>query len=71
MVGCPARQAAFFARIVPLIRPMDRRLSLDENLLLALCAHEHGWEDSHNDRLHNMFGVTHAGGNNMAFASDQ
>ena len=71
MTACPAKQSAFFGRMVKLIRPMAGRLSVDEDFILALCANEHGWEDSHNDRLHNMFGVTHAGGNNLAFVSDQ
>lgn len=71
MLGCPAKQSAFFGRMVRLIRPMAKRLAVDENYLLALCANEHGWEDAHNDRLHNLFGVTKAGGNNLAFSSDQ
>jgi len=70
MGGCPTKQSAFFVRMVPLIRPMAERLNINEDYLLALCAHEHGWEDQHNDRLHNLFGVTKGGGNNLGFSSD-
>ena len=69
MAGCPAYVAEFFTRLVPLVRPMAKRLGIDEDYLLALSVHEHGWADSHNDKLHNLFGTTHGGGNNLSYAS--
>ena len=72
MAACTPIQAAFFARMTPLMAPMALRLKIDVDFLLALCAFEDAWgHDAHNDRLHNLFGVTRAGGNNLAFASDQ
>ncbi len=67
---CPATQATFFTRMVPLVRPVAKRLATDENYILTLSAHEHGWADEHNDKLHNLFGTTHAGGNNLSYSSD-
>ncbi len=58
-------------RLLPLVRPMAKQLDFDENFLLALSIREHGWQDAHNDKLHNLFGTTHAGGNNLGYASDQ
>jgi hypothetical protein len=71
MVGCPAYQARFFERFVPLVRPVAKRLGFDEDFLLTLAVHEHGWVDEHNDKLHNLFGTTQAGGNNLSYASDE
>ena len=50
---------------------MAQRLGVDEDFLLTLSVHEHGWADPHNDKLHNLFGTTKAGGNNLSYASDE
>lgn len=72
MTACTPIQAAFFTRMTPLMQPMASRLSIDVDFLLALCAYEDAWgHDAHNDRLHNLFGLTQAGGRNLPFASDQ
>ena len=72
MAACTPKQAAFFTRMVPLMQPMATRLNLDIDYLLALCAFEDAWGgDPHNDVLHNLFGLTQAGGRNLAFATDQ
>ncbi|MGI4802812.1 MAG: hypothetical protein ACRYG8_54035 [Janthinobacterium lividum] len=71
MASCPAYLAAFFGRFVLLVRPTAKRLGIDEDYLLTLAAHEHNWSGAHNDCLHNLFGTTHAGGNNLAYESDE
>ena len=72
MAACTPVQAAFFVRMTPLLQPMGTRLSIDVDFLLTLCAYEDaGGHDAHNDVLHNLFGITQAGGHNLGFASDQ
>lgn len=69
-VACNADKKDFFDTITPLVLPMTTRLNVDVNFLLALVAFEDSWgQDVHNKALHNIFGITHAGGNNMAFTS--
>ncbi len=50
---------------------MAKRLDTNAEFLMALSSWESGWMDAHNRALHNLFGVTHAGANNLSFASDQ
>lgn len=70
--ACHADQKNFFESIAPLIAPLAQRLQLQEDLLLALVAFEDSWgQDEHNKRLHNLFGITQAGGNNLAFETYQ
>jgi hypothetical protein len=72
MSACPPAQKNFFATFVPLIRPMAKRLGTNEDLILALSAFEDSWgQDAHNQKLHNIFGITQAGGNNLSFLSYQ
>jgi len=72
MSGCPPAQQNFFATVLPLIRPMAQRLGTNEDLILALSAFEDSWgQDAHNKKLHNIFGITQAGGNNLSFTSYQ
>ncbi len=72
MANCSADKKDFFDSIVPLVRPLAIRLNVDENLLLTLVAFEDAWgQDPHNKVLHNIFGLTKAGGNNLKFASYQ
>ena len=67
---CHDRRRAFFDEITPLISPLPKRLDVDEDFLLALVAFEDAWgQDVHNKKLHNLFGVTQAGGNNIAFST--
>ena len=64
--------AHFFATFDPMIAPMAQRLDMDRDLLLAIIAHEDTWgTDEHNDKLHNIFGVTNAGGPNLGYSSYQ
>ena len=72
MTVCTPIQAAFFARMTPLMSPMAARLGIDVDFLFALCAFEDAWgHDAHNDALHNLCGITQAGGRNLSFVSDQ
>ena len=70
VANCHVDKKNFFESIIPLVRPLAIRLNIDEDLLLALVAFEDAWgQDEHNKKLHNIFGVTNAGGNNLAFTS--
>ena len=72
MSVCTPIQAAFFARLTPLMQPMATRMGVDVHYFPALCAFEDAWgHDAHNDILHDLFGVTKAGGRNLSFPSDQ
>ena len=71
MVGCPGYISAMLNRLAPLVGPMAKRLDFDEDFLITLAVHEHGWSDLHNDRLHNLFGTTHGGHANLGYDSDQ
>ena len=71
-MACPDDKKDFFETLLPLIRPMTARLALNEDLILALSAFENRWgQDAHNKVLHNLFGLTHAGGKNLSFPTDQ
>lgn len=48
-----------------------RRFRTNEDFLMALSSMESGWLDPHNQDLHNLFGVTKAGGNNLNFPTYQ
>jgi hypothetical protein len=65
---CLTKMGPFFANL-PLYQAMGNTLDTDANFLMALSSLESGWLDSHNRGLHNLFGVTNAGGNNLSFAS--
>lgn len=59
----------FFDTLQPGVEALAARLGIDESWLLGLGVHESGWLDAHNRRLNNPFGVTHAGGSNVGYAS--
>ncbi len=72
MATCNPGKQDFFDTMIPLVRPMATRLTVDEDFLLAIVAFEDSWgQDAHNKKLHNIFGLTKAGGNNLAFSSYQ
>jgi hypothetical protein len=60
----------FFANLA-IYQDMAKRLDTNADFLMALSSIECGWLDDHNQGLHNLFGVTEAGGNNLSFASYQ
>jgi len=67
---CPERYRKFFENI-GLYQYMAIQLRTEVVFLVALSAYESGWRNSHNDALHNLFGVTNAGGNNLRYKSFQ
>ncbi len=46
---------------------MAKTLNTNADFPMALSSIESGWLDPHNQGLHNLFGVTEAGGNNLSF----
>lgn len=50
---------------------MANTLNTNADFLMALSSMERGWLDPHNKGLHNLFGVTEAGGNNLSFPTYQ
>ena len=57
--------------MIPIAQDMAKELKTDENFILGLSAYESGWLNQHNRDLHNPFGITNAGGNNLNFPSFQ
>ncbi len=64
--ACMAKMTPFFENM-PLFRKMAEQLAIDVDFLVALSSIESGWLDPHNQGLHNLFGLTQAGGNNLSF----
>ncbi len=67
---CADRYRRFFGNI-GLYRNMAIQLRTEVVFLVALSAYESGWLDNHNFGLHNLFGVTNAGRNNLRYRSFQ
>jgi RHS repeat-associated protein len=61
-------RANFFSHISEL-RNVARALNVPEDYVVGLASYESGWLDVHNQGLHNLWGLTHAGGNNINFSS--
>ncbi|HQI21437.1 MAG TPA: hypothetical protein PLW55_18930, partial [Leptospiraceae bacterium] len=68
--ACMPKMEPFFEN-VEIYRSMAKQLQTDADFLMALSSMESGWLDPHNQKLCNLFGVTKAGGNNLAFESYQ
>ena len=68
--ACMPKMGPFFEN-VEIYRSMAKQLETDADFLMALSSMESGWLDPHNQRLHNLFGVTKAGGNNLSFETFQ
>nr|WP_294551644.1 glucosaminidase domain-containing protein [uncultured Rhodopila sp.] len=60
----------FFANLA-LYQDMAKTLETDADFLMSLSSMESGWLNAHNQGLHNLFGVTAAGGNNLSFTTYQ
>jgi len=60
----------FFANL-SIYQSMATTLNTNPDFLMALSSMESGWLDPHNQGLHNLFGVTHGGGNNLSFDTYQ
>lgn len=68
--ACMPKMTPFFANTIIYVA-MAKELQTDPDFIMALSSMESGWLDPHNQSLHNLFGVTNAGKNNLAFASYQ
>ncbi len=62
-------KAPRFFILYPLFEQLAEELDTDVDFLLAHAALESGWLDTHNTELHNLFGVTRAGGKNLEYPS--
>jgi len=59
----------FFDRLYASLSRLAASLGLPEDYLLGLSAYESQYDNNHNMALHNPFGLTAAGGNNLRFKS--
>jgi hypothetical protein len=66
--SCPADQQRFFTNI-SLYQWIADQARTDVNYIMALSAHESGWNGPHSQELHNLFGTTKAGGRNLSYPS--
>jgi RHS repeat-associated protein len=71
LIECTDQQNRFFDDLLDPLASLAQQLGIDPNLLLALAAHESGWLNAHNRLLHNPFGLTQGGKNNLQFDSFQ
>lgn len=67
----PARVNDYFDDMYTPIHSLAERMGTNEDLLLVLSSMESGWLTDHNRGLHNAWGLTKAGGNNLSFDSFQ
>jgi hypothetical protein len=67
---CLPKMNPFFANLA-VYQNMAKTLNTNADFLMALSSMESGWLDPHNQGLHNLFGVTEAGGNNLSFPTYQ
>jgi RHS repeat-associated protein len=68
---CPDYIRNFFNIEIPLASDLAKKWQTATNDILALSAYESGWLDAHNQALHNPYGLTNAGGNNLNFPTYQ
>jgi RHS repeat-associated protein len=66
---CPKNIMNFFSIEIPYASQLANTWSTSVNDVLALSAYESGWLNSHNQNLHNPYGLTNAGGNNINFTT--
>ena len=59
----------FFDTLYAPAHALAERLGVDETWILGLAVHESGWLNQHDRDLNNPFGLTHAGGRNVAYDS--
>src|SRR5262249_46487192 len=71
LIECTDQQNRFFDDLLDPLTNLAQQLGIDPNLLLALAAHESGWLNADNRLLHNPFGLTQGGKNNLQFDSFQ
>jgi RHS repeat-associated protein len=71
LIECTDQQNRFLDDLLDPLTKLAQQLGIDPNFLFALSAHESGWLDAHNRLLHNPFGLTQGGKNNLQFDSFQ
>jgi hypothetical protein len=50
---------------------LSKQLNVPAPYIVGLASYESGWLDNHNYGLHDLWGLTNAGGNNLSFKSFQ
>lgn len=65
----PPHVTKFFDALYDVLKKLADELGINEDYILALSSYESGWSNPHNSGLCNPFGLTKAGGNNLAYAS--
>jgi hypothetical protein len=68
---CPDDKKNFFDTMIPIAANLADKWDSSTNDILALSAYESGWLGQHAQDLHNPFGLTQAGGNDLTFSSYQ
>ena len=63
-------RARFFQQL-PGLKAVAQQLNVPTDFVVGLSSYESGWLDDHNLALHNLWGLTNAGGNNLSFPSFQ
>lgn len=66
---CPPNISNFFKTLMPIFKDMADKTGTDSRYFAALSSYESGWMGSHAQGLHNPFGLTNAGGNDLSFTS--
>jgi hypothetical protein len=64
---CPPQKKAFFDALGGLFKTMGRAANTDPAFIAALAAYESSWLGKHARDLHNPFGLTAGGGNDLSF----
>ena len=68
--SCGAQFKRFFGNF-SIYQSMATTLNTNVDMIMAVSAYESGWLGQHAQDLHNLFGLTNAGGNNLSFSTYQ
>jgi RHS repeat-associated protein len=68
--NCPPKFANFFKQ-APIFNALAKQLNTKALFLMAQSSWETGWLGPHAQDLHQLFGMTHAGGNDIKYSSYQ
>ncbi len=66
---CPDYIKNFFQTLMPVFKHMADQTGADPRYFAALSSYESGWLGKHAQGLHNPFGLTNAGNNDLNFSS--
>ncbi|HET7464642.1 MAG TPA: RHS repeat-associated core domain-containing protein, partial [Longimicrobium sp.] len=67
----PSKNRSRFFQQLPGLRDVARRVDVPEDYVVGLASYESDWLNDHNYALHNLWGLTQAGGRNLSFPSFQ